>query len=338
MMARMWRAIDLALRFVYVALVPFLIPFINLFMPITGLLIGTALATLVALIGSDLWRAKVESIRYVGRILGGMGKLGDFYRQYPPKPLVYYLLYPLLLPAILVMRVPRRELFLYRKLNVLALVIVVATGVYDYFRHWRPELTFEQFFSATVAVMVLQTIVTFLMIMPIVTTLVLLREAGRHRTLGALVVLMVATAGYGYWDTRHAHPMTILTWERLKERTRYARAALIECEILHPAPLHPGATETCIRHDPELIAMADALKDASKAASYPDALAAARDKLTSYYKPDEAAGFRLHVEGNLFVLYAKYGRKPAIWLGYANKRFIVHAYQLPRQVRTMLGL
>ncbi len=235
-------------------------------------------------------------------------------------------------------RVPRRELFLYRKLNVLALVIVIATGVYDYFRHWRPELSFEQFFSATVAVMVLQTIVTFLMIMPIVTTLVLLREGGRHRTLGVLVVLMLATAGYGYWSTRHAHTMTILTWERLKERTRYARAALIECEILHPAPLHPGATETCIRHDPDVIAMADALKAASKETSYPDAVAAARDKLTSYYKPDEAAGFRLHVDGSLVVLYAKYGRKPAIWLGYANKRFIVHAYQLPPRVRAILDL
>ncbi len=332
-MARMWRAIDLALRFVYVALVPFLIPIINLFMPITGLLIGTGLATLVALIGSDLWRAKVETIRYVGRILGGMGKLGDFYRRYPPKPLVYYLFYPLLLPVVLFMRVPRREFFLYRKLNVLALVIVVATGAYDYFRHWRPELTFEQFFSATVAVMVLQTIVTFMMIMPIVTTLVLLREGGHHRTLAVLVTLMLATAGYGYWSTRHARTMTFTTWLRLKERTMYARVRMIRCEMVHPDRL-----ETCLGRDAELRTMAEAIRAARKQTTYKDALAAARETLTKYYKDDEAAGFRLYAEQGLIVLYAHYPQKPAIWLGFANKHFLIYPSQLPAQLRHSLDL
>src|SRR5438552_4091833 len=97
----MWRTIDLVLRFAYVAAVPFLLPIINLIMPITGLLIGTGIATAIALVGSEVWRARVERIKYLGRALGGMGRLGEFYARFPPKPLVYYILYPLLLPVIL---------------------------------------------------------------------------------------------------------------------------------------------------------------------------------------------------------------------------------------------
>lgn len=334
-MARMWRGIDLALRFVYVALVPFLLPFINLFMPITGILVGTAAATAIALIGSDVWRAKVESVRYVGRFLGGMGKLGDFYRKHPPKPLVYYVLYPLLLPVVLCMRVPRRELFLYRKLNVLALVIVVATGAYDYFEHWRPELTFEQFFSATLAVTIMQMFVTFMLITPIVTTLVVLRERGHRRTLAVLMIVMLATAAYGVYDTRHARTMTFTTWLRLEERTRFARISMIECEMAHPDRL-----ESCLGHDPELRALADALRAVRTSKTYEDAVAAARDKLTKYYKPDEAAAFRLYEHDNLFVLFAHYGHKPAIWLGWstATKHYLIYPHQLPASLRATLNL
>jgi hypothetical protein len=329
----MWRAIDLVLRFAYVAAVPFLLPILNTVMPLTGLLIGIGAATLIALIGSDAWRARVESIRYVGRFLGGMGKLGDFYRRYPPKPLVFYLVYPLLLPVVLFMRVPRRELFLYRKLNVLALVIVVATGTYDYFRHWRPELTFDQFFSATLAVVVMQMIVTFMLITPIVTTLVLLREGGHHRSLAVLMVLMLATAGYGYYAARHTRTMTFTTWLRLQERTRYARITMIECEMAHPDRL-----ESCLGHDPELRAMADALRAARKAANHADAVAAARGKLTEYYKPDEAAAFRLVEDHGLWLLFAHYGHKPAIWLGYEAKHYLIYPHQLPPARRKALDL
>ena len=41
-----------------------------------------------------------------------------FYRENPPKPFVYYLFYPLLLPYWLLNRTARRELLLYRGLTV----------------------------------------------------------------------------------------------------------------------------------------------------------------------------------------------------------------------------
>ncbi len=334
----MWRAIDLASRFVYVALVPFLLPFINLFMPITGLLIGTGLATAIALVGSDAWRARVERVRFAGRFLRGMARFGDFYRQHPPKPLVYYVFYPLLLPVVLFMRVPRREFLLYRRMNALALAVVAATGAYDYLHNWRPELRFTQFLGATVAITIMEMFVTFMLITPIVTTLVLLRERSRGRTLSLLMLLMIATAGYGTYVAHHQHTMTILTWERLKERTKYARAGLIECEILHPTALHPGATETCIRHDPELVAMLEAVRAAERSELDTDALAAAHEKLARYYKSDEASAFEVAKDGDTVVVFATYARQPAIWLGIAGKHFIIHPHQLPPRLLRLLHL
>src|SRR5512135_2493471 len=219
----MWRAIDLVLRCVYVAAVPFLLPLINMIIPIAGLLIGTGIATVIAVVGSERWRARVETLRYLGRPLGGFGRIGEFYARFPPKPLVYYILYPLLLPVVLFMRVPRREFLLYRKLNAITMVVIAATGAYDYFEHWRPELTLTQFAGATLGAFILQLLVTFMFVMPIVTTLVELRQHGRTRVLSVLVVLMVASAVYGAIRARHARTMSIMTWMRLQERTKYAR-------------------------------------------------------------------------------------------------------------------
>src|SRR5258708_4793740 len=104
---------------------PVMLPLIAVVMPITGLLISAGIATLVVLIGGEAWHTRVDRVPLVGRVLGGMAKLADFYREHPPKPLVYYIFYPLLLPIVLFRRVPRREFLLYRKLNALAVIIIV---------------------------------------------------------------------------------------------------------------------------------------------------------------------------------------------------------------------
>ncbi|MGE5186449.1 MAG: hypothetical protein ACM31C_30545 [Acidobacteriota bacterium] len=149
----------------------------------------------------------------------------------------------------------------------------------------------------------------------------------------ALVVLMVATAGYGYWNTRHARTMTFTTWLRLKERTMYARVRMIRCEMVHPDRL-----DSCLGHDAELRAMADALRAAREQTTYKAALGAARDTLTKYYKPDEAAAFRLYADHGLLVLYAHYAGKPAIWLGAYTNHFLIYPSQLPASLRKALDL
>ena len=334
----MWRTIDLVLRFVYVALVPFLLPIINEIMPIAAILVGTGIATTIALVGSERWRARVETIKYIGRPLGGFGRLGDFYARFPPKPLFYYILYPLLLPVILFMRVPRREFFLYRKLNAITFIVIAATGTYDYFEHWRPELTFSQFAGAALGVFILQLFVTFMFIMPIVTTLVELRQRRRTRVLWALGAIMLATTVFGAIQARHSRTMSIMTWLRLEERTKYARAELKQCEKDHPDQIRE-----CLMKDPQLLALAKGLEAVIKS-EHDDprdddaALAAAHEKISEYYKPDEAAAFRLAASGKILVVYARYARKKAIWLGITKGKFVIKPEDLDDRLRRILGL
>ncbi len=334
----MWRTIDLVLRFIYVAAVPAMLPLVNGIMPIAGLLVGTGIATIVALIGHEVWRARVERIKYAGRVLGGFGRLGEFYARFPPKPLVYYIVYPVLLPVILFMRIPRTEFFLYRRVNAIAGIVIVGTGTWDYFEHWRPELTFAQFAGATLGVFILQLFVTFMFVMPIVTTLVELRQRRRIRLIWILSILMVASAAYGTFAVRHQRTMSIMTWMRLEERTKYARDALIECVKNREA-----TTRECLLKDRELRAMAEALEAAADALDRAPndadrALAVAREKLGAYYKPDEADAFRLMRDGDLYIVYARYARKPAIWVGEQKGKWIIHARDLPAALRKRLGV
>ena len=334
----MWVAIDLVLRFVYVAAVPFLLPIIAIVMPIGGMLVSAGIATLVALIGSEAWHARVDRVPLVGRLLGGMGKLADFYRDHPPKPLVYYIFYPLLLPVILFLRVPRREFLLYRKLNTIALVVVAATGAWDYVCNWRPELSFTQFAGATIGVLIMQLVVAVMLIMPIVTTLVALRRRGHVKTLSVLVVLMIGTAALGAFGAHKSHQMSVLTWQRLGERTGYARAELVECERAHP-----NEVARCVDDNPAIRALKDGLVAAiAVAREHPDDVAAqvdaARDKLREYYKPDEADAFDVTSADGVAVIFAKYPRKPAIWLGVGKHGFFARPQWLPQPLVKVLGL
>jgi len=334
----MWRTIDLVLRFVYVAAVPFLLPTINLVMPITALLIGTGIATVIALVGSEVWRARVERIKYLGRALGGMGRLGEFYARFPPKPLVYYIVYPVILPVILFQRIPRAEFFLYRKMNAIAAIVIAITGAWDYFEHWRPELTWQQFATATLGMFIMQMLVTFMFIMPIVTTLVELRQRRRTRVLWTLAALMLASGTRGAIGAHKSHAMTIMTWTRLQERTKFARAELRECEAAHP-----DAIRDCVRKNPQIRALAEALEAVIKSDEQDlhdsdAALAAAREKLAEYYKPDEAAAFRLIAGKDILVVFARYPHRKAIWLAATKGKFLTKPEQLPDALRKILGL
>ena len=330
-----WRTIDLALRVVYVALAPFALAILRMFMPITGALIGTGLATAVALAGDGAWLGRLERVRIVGRLVRGVGAIGRFYREHPPKPLVYYVLYPLLLPIVVWFRVPRRELILYRRVNAFALLAIVGTAAWEYVRHWRPELRFEQFLAATIVVLLFQLVVTVMLIMPITTTLIMVRQQGRRRLLGALLVLMALSGGVGLYRADPTRGIPIMTMIRIEERTAYARDELRAC-----LDQHPDDARGCLVHNPGVRAMGEALFAA--VAIDPDAadarLAAARERLERFYQADEAAAFRLASDSGTTVVYARFGRRPAIWLGLRDGKLVARPEALPASLRAILGL
>src|SRR5262245_5086661 len=136
MLTAMLGRIDLALRFVYVAFVPFVPGLAASRVPSGGVVGGTAVGTAVALIGRRRWHAHVDRLPLVGRVLGGFGRLGEYYAEHPPRPLLYYVLYPALFPYWLFVKHARAELVLYRRLSLITMLILAITGIVDYFRKW----------------------------------------------------------------------------------------------------------------------------------------------------------------------------------------------------------
>jgi hypothetical protein len=334
-----WRAIDLVLRVVYVVVAPLLLATIASIVPITGTLVGAGIAMVIALIGSDRWHARVDRVPVLGRVLGGMGKLGDFYREHPPKPLIYYILYPLLLPVLVFLRVPRREFLLYRKVNTIALLVVVVGGTFDYYRNWRPELTFGMFAASMIVALLFQLLATFALAMPIVTTLVLLRMRALTKSLAIVAVLATASGVVGYLGARSVHgSMQISTWMRLSLRTGVGMVDYRKCVADHE-PSYRG----CGRENHAFNALVDALNAVyitlrDHPGDADAALDQARAKLGEYYKPDETAAWRLYTEDNLYMLYVKFGHKKRLWLARDVRQVILDPAKLPAGARTVLGL
>jgi hypothetical protein len=324
------RAVDLVMRFIYVLVAPLMLAPLAAIFPIKATLIGAGLATAIALFGSERWTQTVGRIPVLGRVLGGMGRLGAFYREHPPKPLVYYILYPLLLPVILFRRVPRREFLLYRKLNAIALVVVIGGGALDYVRNWRPELTFKQFLAGMIATLILQLLATFALVMPIVTTLVMFANEGRRKLLWSLVALAALT---GFAGVKLAHSlhgaMQISTWQRLRARTNEGLALVRACEADGREP------KDCLKTDPGLIALARALDKGWEAYVFTQhnadaALGLSRDELAAFYKPDEVDAFENYFGEGVEVLYVHgFGKAQPLWLARDKKHLITLGTQLP---------
>ena len=308
----MWWNLDLALRFLYVLAAPLALIPLTALVPLTGVLVGVGIATVVALAGSDRWRARVSRIPVLGGPLANMANLGDYYAEHHPRPLVYYVLYPLLAPYWLFVRDARREFLLYRRINGIAFVLIVVLGAVDYIKHWRPEIPFAAFFTNSIAALIIQLIVTMCLVMPIVTTIVLFHQRQRRKTLYALLALAVIVS-------------TVM--------------AVVTIRIDRPTP--SAMTRTLYRaranpaHSIELLK--SALDAAVAAPADDDATVAAQRVLAALWKPDEARIFRVHRSPAIVMIYANLGRKPTIWIARdSSGHYVMKAAQLPPDARAKL--
>ena len=332
----MWRSVDLVLRFIYVAAAPLLLVPIAMMIPITGILISGALATVIALFGTHRWHAKVDRLPVVGRALGNMARLGDFYNEHPPKPLVYYVCSPVLLPGIVCRRVPRRELMLYRKLSAVALVVVVAGGIWDYLRHWRPELPLSVFLAATIVGLVLQLIGSMVIVMPIVTTIITLHQRNMKRTLAILFACATLSGVLVAVSVHRTHGMPIGTWTRIQARTSYASTEYHKCLK------REANRRICGSENPGFVAVRNALNAAvttltADPTNRDVALDKAHQALEEFYKPDEAAEFRLYADQGVYMLFIKFGREPPLYTARDAQRIILDTASLPAAARKLLG-
>jgi hypothetical protein len=318
------RAIDLALRLAYCALVPMILAVLYPRVPIGGLIIGATLATAIALAGTERWRAATARVPVVGGVLGNMARLGDYYAEHPPRPLLYYVLYPLLAPYWLVVARARREFLLYRKLNAVVLVILVGHGAYEYLTKWRPELGLGPFLTAGAVNLIVQLIAIMAMVMPLVTTVIVYHRGGRRKLLAALAVLGALSAVAGVATVAKRHVVPTSTDLRLRLRA-------------HVAPERAAVALTLAIRSARAALPADAAAGDVDGAP----LDRARDELEALWKPDEARAFRLWWSGpvdRVLVLYYKERRRvPALVAIDAGGRLHWRETELPAAAQALLS-
>jgi hypothetical protein len=310
----MWRRLDLALRFVYVALVPFFLAMLSNLIPITGIVIGTAIATIIALFGAQRWRARVGRIRFIGGLLAGFGQLGEYYAENPPKPLLYYVIYPVLVPHWLFARKARREFMLYRSINLVAIAIIAVSGIVDYFDSWKP-LPFSEFFGTAVGSFFIQLIVLGAFVMPIVTTVLMLHSRGNTRWLIALVLLGVLTAIGGVAQRDHMKGVPFDVAQRIR-----ARLKLFDAEAHASLRAALDAADASLRQSSDIGI----------------ATQRAREVLDDFYRSDEAAPFKVWTDGRIVLLYVQLQRNQSVWIARDGEVLVDTIDKLPAAARDLL--
>lgn len=302
--------IDLALRFLYVIAIPSMLGALSGVAPIGGIVIGTALATAVALIGTRRWRESVERVPVLGRPLASFSLLGEYYAEYPPRPLVYYLLYPALVPYWLFVKPARREFFLYRNINLIVLAIIAVAGLVDYFALWQP-LPFGAFFGTAIGLVFIQLVLVSVMVMPIVTTIIILHRNHHPRWLKTLLVFVALSGALGVSVRHNVKGLPFDVQERLRARTELFHADAV-------AVLHEALDATRAETDPAR------------------ALDAARAKLERVYRA-EADAFSLWTGDGVTMIYARINKAKYVWLARDATHVIDDDAQLPAAARAILA-
>jgi hypothetical protein len=276
------RALDFAARLVFFATVPFLATIVATLFPVLGLVINLAV-TLFVFAFAEAMRERAERSPWMKKVMGRRLDFEAFYRENPPRPFLFYVFYPLLLPYILVTPVARRELLLYRGIGGGGVAILVGAALFDFSEHWLPELGVGQFLAVWVVLFLVQTLAMFVFLLPVSTTVVKLHG---ERRLGALWVLFgvaaisVGVAAFALLHKR-GHVVSWVTTHRVDLRTKARPDAARAAQLL--------ALRAVAGEPTELRASTDATGWVEG-----DAAARAEEQLGTFYKPDEAYAFSLH--------------------------------------------
>lgn len=300
----MLRRLDHVLRFAYVLLAPAMIAALAGLIPVTGLSINAGLATVIALAGSDRWVARTQGIPVIGRPLSKIGRLGEYYREHPPKPLLYYVLYPLFAPYWLFKKSARQELFVYKRLGALAVIITLVTAAVDFAKNWQP-LPFKYFAGSMLGTMFVQLIVTFMFVMPIVTTVIEFHRHGHKKSLVFLAVVGLALGVVTVVGLRSVERIPFATQQRALSRIKWKPD--VAREVMARALAAPTQED-------------------------------ARGVLAEFFRRDEARAFKRTQTGDVVVLWAKLRQKKHPWIARSRNGAITRFDGLPVEVREVLKL
>jgi hypothetical protein len=278
----MLRALDLGLLLLFFATTPFVLTIVAVLFPITGVLVNIAL-TLIVFTFAEALRPRAEASPLLRRLSARHFAFEAYYRENPPRPFVFYVFYPVLLPYVLSRPLLRRELWLYRGLTGGGVAVLLALGVIDFFRHWSPELGVGAFLPVWVLIFLVQTLAILVFLLPIATTVVKLHSERRLRELWVLFGAAAISIGLAVAALVHhrGHVVSLVTTRRVMLRTLADPADARSAQL--------AALEAVRDNYDELVASTDAQGWVES-----DAGERAEDALGVFYKSDEAYAFSLH--------------------------------------------
>ncbi len=312
---------DFALRLVFFALAPFLVGWMALLLPITPTLVQLAI-TVVAFLGAEALDAWSSRFRVVGIFANRQRKFSEFYTQFPPRPFLYYVFYPLLFPYWLTMPIARREFALFKGFTLGSVALLVASQAYSYFTDFQPGLGLRAFSAMAVFAFFGELIVVLALLIPMVTTVVTYHQARSRKRLWALLVVGLVSVGVLSVRTylRRDPVISLAARKRVQLRTDAAkpRAQEVQARALREAfAALPSAR--------------DDIDEDGKVLGRP--LELAHEVLLDFYKKDEAPVFDLWLsrtkKRRVLVLYVEGARnRAAVWLALEHGK----AHHDPREL------
>ena len=320
---------DFVFRLAFFSVAPFAIVAAAELFPVRGALIdvGLALGVFVAGEAAKRWASRSRVVRFlIAEALAFEG----FYREEMPRPFAYYFFYPLLFPYWLSNRRARREFLMFRGYTVGSLLILIVSLAWQFFTSWRPELSFLDFLPSVLLALAVETLLVLSLLMPIATTVVWYHSSFRRGRLSVVLVagLLSTTFVIAHVANRNKPIVSYATRERVRLRT--ARA---------PRTAHRALVAAARAGWRETVKMRDLAADGKLEGAPIDV---ARDRLSVFYKNDEAHAFDLwgsplRKTGVTVLYFEARSGKPPIWVGIAaDGREIKKRNELPRAaVRAM---
>jgi len=322
------RSADFALRLAFFAIVPFLATWVSALFPMTAVLVNVAL-TLAIFATAEAIRERAERSPLLARAVKRHLAFEAYYREHTPRPFLFYVFYPVLLPYVLLRAETRRELWLYRGFTGGGVGVLVAAAGIDYWRSWLPNLGFNEFLVTWMLLFGVQTLCIFLFLLPIATTVVTLHAERRFKALWILfgAAALSITVAVIAIEQRHGHVVSWVTTQRVRLRTKSAPAAARAAQLQALRVVWANAPELKESTDPDGWVEGDALDRAE-------------EQLATFYKPDEAYAFSLHAlpiaAPEVLLLQCDLGKGPPVWR--AIRRSGVEITSIADLPRGVLGL
>ena len=276
-------AFSFLIRLVYFSVAPFILVVLAAVLPMTGVLINVVLM-LIGFVMIEVLRPLAGRQRAAEFLLARQLAFEAYYREHPPRPFIYYVLAPLLLPYWLINRKARRELGLYRGISRVGLLGLVVASIVDYVNNWLPEIGFDKFLANAIALLFLQLVILLGFVIPLAVTLVTYRTAGRMRALWILLGVAAVALALGMVGLHEIRGHLVPAEVKMRADAR-SEAAPVAALAAQDAALQSVWEDL----------RAGTLTMDSDGWLTGGSLERAQARLAAFYRQDEAQAFTFHV-------------------------------------------